>query len=115
GPPDGSDAGPPTTVPAMCVQSVGKCAELLSDDCKTITGGNYLDDNAILLGSLFSTSGATATTNIQRQQSATLAIEEINDITNGGIPGKGGVKRPLIMLSCDEAVKASRAATHLID
>jgi branched-chain amino acid transport system substrate-binding protein len=114
GPPDGSDAGPPSTVPAMCVQSIGKCVELLSDDCKTITG-NYIDDNAILLGSLFSTSGTTASTNIQRQQSATLAIEEINNITGGGIPGKGGIKRPLVMLSCDEAVKASRAATHLID
>jgi branched-chain amino acid transport system substrate-binding protein len=114
GPADGSDAGPPGTVPAMCVQSIGECVELLSDDCKTITG-NYIDDNAILLGSLFSTSGTTASTNIQRQQSATLAIEEINNITGGGIPGKGGIKRPLVMLSCDEAVKASRAATHLID
>src|SRR5262249_54440526 len=28
GPPDGSDGGPPGIVPAMCVQSIGKCVEL---------------------------------------------------------------------------------------
>jgi branched-chain amino acid transport system substrate-binding protein len=113
GPADGSDAGRPTTVPAMCVQSIGKCVELLSDDCKTITG-DYVNDDAILLGTLFTTSGATGATNIQRQQSATLAFEEIN--TKGGLPPQkaGGARRPIVALSCDET-NATRAATHLIN
>jgi len=114
GPPDGSDGGPPGIVPAMCVQSIGKCVELLSVDCKTITG-DYLNDDAILLGTLFSTIGAQGATNQQRQQSATLAFEEIN--TKGGIPPRtaGASRRPIVALSCDEFTNPTRAATHLID
>jgi ABC-type branched-subunit amino acid transport system substrate-binding protein len=113
GPPDGSDAGRPTIVPAMCIQSVGKCGELLSPDCK-ITVGDYMDDNAVLLGTLFTTSGATAATNLQRQQSATLAFEEIN--TKGGLPPQkpNGPRRPIVVLSCDET-NATRAATHMVE
>src|SRR4051812_1147585 len=62
-----ADAGPLGTVPAICLQPDGKCVELLTADCKTITG-DYLNDNSILVGSLFSTVGAQAATNIQRQQ-----------------------------------------------
>src|SRR5262249_52895185 len=101
GAPDGSDGGPPGTVPAMCIQSIGKCVELYSPDCKTITGiENLMDDNAILLGTLFTTSGATGATNIQRQQSATLAFEEIN--AKGGLPPQTatGSRRKIIALSC---------------
>jgi ABC-type branched-subunit amino acid transport system substrate-binding protein len=113
GPPDGSDGGPPGTVPAMCVQSIGKCVELLSVDCQTITG-DYVDDNAVLLGTLFTTSGAQGSTNLQRQQSATLAFEEVN--SKGGLPPRtaGGPRRPIVVLSCNEA-NPVRAATHLID
>jgi ABC-type branched-subunit amino acid transport system substrate-binding protein len=115
GPPDGSDAGRPEVVPAMCIQSVGKCAELYSVDCQRITGIEYyLDDNAVLLGTLFTTSGAQGATNLQRQQSATLAFEEIN--TKGGLPPQtpGGPRRPIVAVSCNET-NATRAATHLVD
>jgi ABC-type branched-subunit amino acid transport system substrate-binding protein len=114
GPPDGSDGGPPGIVPAMCVQSIGKCVELLSVDCQTITG-DYLNDDAILLGTLFSTIGAQGATNLQRQRSATLAFEEIN--TKGGLPPHttGGSRRPIVAISCDEFTNPTRAATHLID
>ncbi|HEY2736154.1 MAG TPA: hypothetical protein VGI70_19285, partial [Polyangiales bacterium] len=61
----------------------GQCVQLLSDDCALVTG-DYLTDHAILIGSLFSLTGAQASTNIARQQSATLAVEEINEA--GGIP-----------------------------
>jgi len=108
--------GPVGVVPAVCVQPEGKCVELLTADCKTITG-DYLSDSAIILGSLFSTVGAQAATNTQRQQSATLAIEQINDPAVGGVPGPGGKNRPLVMLSCDEAATGAltRAGTHLVN
>jgi len=104
-----ADAG---TVPAVCVRPERRCVPLLSEDCDRITG-DYLDDNAILLGTLFSTKGAQAATNLLRQQSATLAVEEINHA--GGIPARSaGTARPLVMLSCDESTMVLRAGGHLV-
>jgi ABC-type branched-subunit amino acid transport system substrate-binding protein len=103
-----------TGVPAVCVKPAGRCVELLSEDCGYVTG-DYLDDDAIVLGTLFSTKGAQAATNLQRQNSAALAIEEIN--AAGGIPAGAGRtrSRPLVMVSCDESTDLMRAATHLVD
>ncbi|MEO8918530.1 MAG: ABC transporter substrate-binding protein [Polyangiaceae bacterium] len=99
---------------AVCVKTpIPHCVRLLSDDCNVITG-NYLDNSAILIGSLFSTKGTTAPTNIPRQQSAELAVEQIN--TAGGIPSNSTSAngRPLVMVSCDESTDLVRAATHLV-
>ncbi len=67
------------------------------------------------MGSLFSTKGATAATNLPRQQSAALGIEQIN--TAGGVPGgsTSADPRPLVMISCDESTDLVRAATHLVE
>jgi ABC-type branched-subunit amino acid transport system substrate-binding protein len=105
----GADGG---VVAAVCVKPEGHCVKLLSEDCNAITG-DYLDDHAIFLGSLFSTKGAQAATNLPRQNSATLAVEEIN--LAGGIPGATSAdSRPLVMVSCDESTLPLRAAGHLI-
>jgi ABC-type branched-subunit amino acid transport system substrate-binding protein len=106
-----SKAGSSDPVPAVCVPSTGHCVNLLSDDCSTITG-DYTSDDAIVIGSLFSTQGAQAATNIQRQQSAMLAITQINDV--GGVPSSSGVPRKLVLLSCDESTNLTRAGTHLV-
>lgn len=106
-----------TTVPAVCVhEPVARCVQLTSEDCSTITG-DYLDDSAVLIASLLSTTGAQAATNIPRQQSAIMAVEEINaSNASGGIlqSAKPGDTRKLTMVSCDEAANLPRAATHLI-
>jgi ABC-type branched-subunit amino acid transport system substrate-binding protein len=106
-------AGDDGPVPAVCIQPEGRCEPLLSEDCPTITG-DYLNDRAIILGSLFSTMGAQAATNIPRQQAAALAIEQINAV--GGVPsGKTSADaRPLVMVSCDESTNLVRAAEHLV-
>ncbi|HEX7670643.1 MAG TPA: ABC transporter substrate-binding protein [Polyangiaceae bacterium] len=105
----GADGG---VVAAVCVKPEGHCVRLLSEDCNAITG-DYLDDRAILLGSLFSTKGAQGATNLPRQNSATLAVEEIDSA--GGIPGATSAdSRPLVMVSCDESTLPLRAAGHLI-
>jgi branched-chain amino acid transport system substrate-binding protein len=99
--------------PAVCLQSERRCVQLTSEDCTTVTG-DYTDDSAIVIASLFSTTGAQATTNLHRQQAAIMAALEIN--AAGGIPtgptSAGG--RPLVMLSCDEAADLPRVAAHLI-
>jgi ABC-type branched-subunit amino acid transport system substrate-binding protein len=100
--------------PSVCVKPAGRCVRLLSEDCSTVTG-DYLNEKAIVIGSLFSTTGAQASTNIARQQSATLAIEEIN--AAGGIPSgaTSADGRPLVMVSCDESVNLLRAGRHLVE
>ncbi|MDB4986156.1 MAG: Branched-chain amino acid transporter, amino acid-binding protein [Myxococcaceae bacterium] len=95
-----------------CVQPRGECVALTSPDCTTITG-DLSSPQAIVLGSLFSTSGPQGATNLPRQQSAMLAIEALNSF--GGVPGTGSISRPLVLVSCDEAASLDRAAAHLID
>ena len=100
-------------VAAVCIKPEQRCAPLLSADCDGITG-DYSNDNAIIIGSLFSTKGPQAATNIPRQQAAALAVEQINAI--GGIPAAAGSdqSRPLVLVSCDETTDLVRAAEHLV-
>lgn len=96
--------------PTACVLPEGRCVKLKSEVCPTVTG--QLTGDAIVLGSLFSVSGAQGATNLPRQQSAMLAIEAINNV--GGVPGMGTTKRPLVLVSCDEAADLDSASEHLI-
>jgi branched-chain amino acid transport system substrate-binding protein len=107
----GSASGGP--VAAVCIKPEQRCAALLSEDCDVVTG-DYTNDRAIILGSLFSTKGAQAATNIPRQQAAALAIEQINAV--GGVPAgeTSAEARPLVMVSCDETTNLVRAAEHLV-
>ena len=110
----GEGGAAPGPVAAVCIRKPhGHCVPLLSDDCDSITG-DYTDDSAIIIGSLFSTKGATAATNLPRQQSAALGVEEIN--AKGGVPSNNTSAngRPLVMVSCDESTNLVRAATHLV-
>lgn len=94
----------------VCVLPEGRCADLRSEDCQTVTG-EPIPDKAIVIGSLFSTTGSQAATNIARQNAAALAVEEINVF--GGVPTSGGKVR-LVMVSCDEATNLQRAGNHLV-
>lgn len=107
-------AGSDGNVAAICKKPVGRCVPLLSPDCRNITG-DYKDDRSILIGSMFSVTGAQAVTNLPRQQSAALAVEEINKA--GGVP-RGTTSadaRPLLLVSCDESVDLLRAGKHLVE
>lgn len=128
-----ASVGSSTEVPAMCVgEDIERhCEQLLSDDCYKVTAGTgatgdtndaYKKDGAILIGSLFETggaagSGSTGQTNQRREESAILAVQEIN--TALGIPGASiDTPRPLVMVSCDTAnhlLGTGGAAEHLID
>ncbi len=104
-----------TIVAGACIKTpVAHCVKLLSEDCDGITG-DYSNSQAIFVGSLFSTKGPTAATNLPRQQSAALGIEQIN--MAGGIPAgnTSANGRPLVMVSCDESTNLVRAAKHLVN
>jgi ABC-type branched-subunit amino acid transport system substrate-binding protein len=104
-------AGSAEPVLAVCEKTEHRCITLKTEDCDEVTG-DALDDDAIVLGSLFSTKGAQATTNIQRQQSAMLAVTQINKV--GGVPSGSGNPRKLVLVSCDESTDLMRAAGHLV-
>jgi ABC-type branched-subunit amino acid transport system substrate-binding protein len=103
--------------PAMCIaEPAPHCVQLTSEDCATVTGDPH-NDRAILIGSLLSTTGAAAATNLARQQAAIMAVEEINASTaSGGVlqSTTAGDARKLVMVSCDANANLARAATHLI-
>jgi ABC-type branched-subunit amino acid transport system substrate-binding protein len=103
------------TIPGACIQKPhAHCVKLLSEDCEGITG-DYTNNRAIFIGSLFQTKGSTAATNINRQQAASLGVEQINKPA-GGIPinSTSANARPLVMVSCDAFTNLVRAATHLV-
>lgn len=121
--PDGGVAAPFTgaidggTIPALCVQSVGKCARLLTADCPTFYG-DYLNDNAVVLATFYITSGASGASNVPRQQAAILAAQEINSsIAGGGLPPltPQGPARPLVVVQCDPSQNTVRTAQHLMN
>lgn len=107
------DRGGDGPMPMICIKTASRCVPLLTAECTKVTG-DYLDDQAIILGSMFSTSGAQAEVNLAREKSAILAIDEIN--MAGGVPAgatsAGG--RPLVLVSCDEA-KLLQAGAHLVN
>jgi ABC-type branched-subunit amino acid transport system substrate-binding protein len=97
-----------------CEPTEHACVKILSEDCETITGDPYAKD-AVLIGSLFSTKGAQGATNLQRQQAAALAVEQVN--AKGGVPSvaMGGSTRQLVLISCDESTNLERATRHLVE
>ena len=117
----GADAAPRVldggVVPAVCVKATGKCASLLSEDCDSVYG-DYKNNDAIVIASLLSTAGSPGKTNLPRQQSAQMAVEEINSsLGGGGIPSGtvGAPARPLVLVTCNAATDLTRAGTHLVD
>jgi ABC-type branched-subunit amino acid transport system substrate-binding protein len=76
-----------------------------------VVAGDYASDDAILIATLFPTTGSQAAVNLPRQDAAIMAVTEINAV---GIPGQDGAKRPLALVSCDIAVDRQRAIDHLI-
>lgn len=96
-----------------CSRKTHRCVSLTSQDCMTVTG-TPLNPNAVLIGSLFATTGDQAAANIARERSAILAISEFNAV-GGLLPLTGSdPSRPLAMLSCDASKDPVRAAEHLV-
>jgi ABC-type branched-subunit amino acid transport system substrate-binding protein len=103
-----SASGPAT---ATFCTSKKRCVSLQSDDCGRLAGPP-LDAHALLIGSLFKTTGSEAATELARQRAVQLAVEEINE--QGGIPARdNGAARPLLLIGCDATAELDRAASHL--
>jgi branched-chain amino acid transport system substrate-binding protein len=99
--------------PAICKRPDATCLALGSPDCAKILGDPSNDD-AVIIGSLFSLSGTNQSSGTARAHSVEVAFNDIKQFA-GGIPsapdGKG---RTLVVLECDAAVDIARAARHLV-
>ena len=101
--PDAADGGP-GVMPAICQKPEGRCVELLSPDCEGVEG-DFTDDDAIVIASLFTTVGAQRGMNLERQRGAQLAVIHINKqgLPPATTPASSNRRRPLVMVMCNEA------------
>ncbi len=124
----GPGTGPPCTTnaecmtragnaPAICRKDSHQCVALLSQECIKVYG-DPSDDNAIVLGGLFTLSGVNQASGTARMQSIELAADDFKQTIVGLPGGTGGLPRPLVFVECDDGSDntiASNAATHLFN
>jgi len=107
--------------PSICRKSDHSCVPLLSADCPRILAKGAdaaKNDDAIILGTIFSLKGVNQASGVSRTNSAELAASEIEENIVGLPGGTGGKPRPLIFVACDDSsdnTVATRAAQHLKD
>lgn len=99
-------------VPAICRKRDGRCGKLLSPECSRLVG-DPTNEDAIVLGTIFTVTGTNGPSGVDRQKAAEAAIEEIR-LSVGGIPA-GARPRPLALVSCDDNLDSVAPATHLVD
>jgi ABC-type branched-subunit amino acid transport system substrate-binding protein len=101
--------------PFVCVKTSGKCAPLLTAECPRVHG-DYANDDAVLVGTLLTTSDAVG--DLALENAALLAADELNSaVAGGGLPPMvpSGATRPLVVVGCDPSSDVLRAAKHLVD
>lgn len=101
-----------------CSRSAGQrgtCVSLKSTECVDVDG-DYRNPNAVYLGLLGPLSGDSVSTGRSTQDGVLMAIDEIRT-RRGGVPPAPGTTevRPIVLISCDDAVEPIRAAQHLAD
>ncbi len=103
--------------PAICRQDTKTCQPLLSNECIKVYG-DPTNDDAIILGGLFTLTGVNTSSGTARMNSIELAIDDFTQTVVGLPGGSGGKPRPLVLVECDDAsdnTQATTAANHLID
>jgi branched-chain amino acid transport system substrate-binding protein len=102
--------------PAICRKDNQTCQPLLSADCPKVYGDPSNDD-AIVLGGLYTLSGVNQSSGTARMQSIELAIDDFTQTVVGLPGGSGGKPRPLVLVECDDQsdnTHSTAAANHLI-
>jgi branched-chain amino acid transport system substrate-binding protein len=133
--PDGVCVGPggPCTTNAECLQrNAGKpaictkgatptCQPLLSAECKNVYNGDpsvLSDDDAIVIGGIFTLTGVNTSSGTARMESIELAIDDFTQTVVGLPGGSSGKPRPIVLVECDDAsdnTTAQNSAQHLVN
>ncbi|MBK6693478.1 MAG: hypothetical protein IPG50_14910 [Myxococcales bacterium] len=104
-----------------CVQPEGRCVEVFSPECQTLTNGTedvdpkeiLKSERVVIVGALFKDDGARDVTE-QRLRSVRVALSDIEKA--GGIPAGAAPARSLAALVCDAADEPLlRSAKHLAE
>lgn len=102
----------------VCRPADKRCAPLLSPDCQSVYG-DYQADDAIVLGTVFPTTGVDGPAGRPMEYAVDLAISDFEVSGNGLPPIAGSVaRRPLVAVHCDDQADVERskaAARHLVD
>lgn len=102
--------------PEICPEPGGECISIFSPDCSRFFPEDIslvADDNVLIFGHL---AGYTGEASDQAQvggNAVQLAAEELAQV-GLGLP-IGGVRRPIVFVSCDSAEEYERATDHLVD
>jgi len=124
----GPGVGPPCTsnsdcitrnagAPAICRKDNHACEALLSNECIKVYGDPSNDD-AIVLGAIFTLSGVNQSSGVARMQSVELGVDDFTQTVVGLPGGTAGKPRPLVIVECDDAsddTVGTTAASHLVD
>jgi hypothetical protein len=103
--------------PSLCRSSDAQCVLLRSEDCPlALEGGSETIDDAIVIGS-FAPLDPAAPQDGSVVWAQQLALEELSGDAVGGLPGPGGARRPLVMVTCtnQDGEGIERGLSHLID
>jgi branched-chain amino acid transport system substrate-binding protein len=102
--------------PAICRKDNKTCQPLLSNECQNVYGDPSNDD-AIVIGGLFTLTGVNTSSGKARMNSIELAIDDITQTVVGIPGGTNGKPRPLVLVECDDAsdnTTAQTSAQHLV-
>jgi len=102
--------------PAICRQDNKTCQPLLSTECIKVYGDPSNDD-AIVIGGIFTLNGVNKSSGTARMNSIELAIDDFTQ-TVVGLPGGTNSKpRPFVLVECDDGsdnATAQNSANHLV-
>lgn len=99
---------------SICEKTKMRCEKLLSTDCSKVYG-DYKNDNAIFVGTMFKQGDTSGDLGASPDALAAieLAFDELKN-ARGGLPTPGGgPSRPIVAVECNQTQDAVRAARHL--
>jgi branched-chain amino acid transport system substrate-binding protein len=106
--------------PQICRKSDAACVPVVTAECPRILGkgaASLKNDDAIVLGSIFSLKGVNQASGTARTNSVELAATDFEETVVGLPGGTGGKPRPLVFVACDDSSDngvANKAAAHLV-
>jgi branched-chain amino acid transport system substrate-binding protein len=102
--------------PAICRQDNKTCQPLLSTECIKVYGDPSNDD-AIVIGGIFTLNGVNKSSGTARMNSIELAMDDFTQTVVGLPGGTNGKPRPFVLVECDDSsdnTTAQNAANHLV-
>ncbi len=100
--------------PSACVES--ECVQLTNEHCQVVVPEDAIgNDDTIYIGWMGPLTGEFESIGVPIQQATQLALEEIDQFSNGLPGGASGGRRPLAMIACHDLDDPIAVARHLAE